>query len=60
VSYDGKRGKKVYGNEIPIKAGIKHIELNAGRSSQSTLLGKNEITYESLYISDDLYQKQVK
>jgi DNA adenine methylase len=57
VSYDGKCGKKVYGNEIPIKAGIKHIELKAGRSSQSTLLGKNEITYESLYISDDLYQK---
>jgi DNA adenine methylase len=56
VSYDGKCGNKIYGNEIPIKIGIKHIELNAGRSSQSTLLGKNEITYESLYISNDLYQ----
>lgn len=57
VSYDGKCGNKVYGHEIPIKAGIGHIELNAGRSSQATLLGKNEITYESLYISNDLYQK---
>jgi DNA adenine methylase len=57
VSYDGKCGKKIYGSELPIKTGIKHIELNAGRSSQSTLLGKNEITYESLYISNDLYQK---
>ena len=57
VSYDGKCGNKIYGNEIPIKKGIKHIELKAGRSSQSTLLGKNEITYESLYISSDLYQK---
>jgi DNA adenine methylase len=57
VSYDGKCGNKIYGNEIPIKKGIKHIELNAGRSSQSTLLGKSEITYESLYISNDLYQK---
>jgi DNA adenine methylase len=56
VSYDGKCGNKVYGNEIPIKVGIRHIELNAGRSSQATLLGKNEITYESLYISNDLYQ----
>jgi DNA adenine methylase len=44
ASYDGKCGNKVYGNEIPIKAGIRHIELNAGRSSQATLLGKNEIT----------------
>jgi DNA adenine methylase len=57
VSYDGKCGNKIYGNEIPIKTGIKHIELNAGRSSQATLLGKNKITYESLYISNDLYQK---
>ena len=44
-------------NEISIKTGIKHIALHAGRSSQATLLGKNEITYESLYISNDLYQK---
>ena len=57
VSYDGKCGNKIYGSDIPIKKGIKHIELKAGRSSQSTLLGKNEITYESLYISSDLYQK---
>jgi DNA adenine methylase len=57
VSYDGKCGNKVYGYEIPIKTGIRHIELNAGRSSQATLLGKNEITYESLYISNDLYRK---
>ncbi|MDR0564803.1 MAG: DNA adenine methylase [Azoarcus sp.] len=54
ISYDGQCGNKIYGNEISIKAGIKHIELKAGRSSQATLLGKNEITYESLYISHDL------
>lgn len=57
VSYDGKCGNKIYGNEIPIKNGIKHVELHAGRSTQATLLGKNESTYESLYISNDLYQK---
>jgi DNA adenine methylase len=56
VSYDGKCGEKIYGNGIPIKTGIERIELNAGRSSQSTLLGKNETTYESLYVSKDLYQ----
>ena len=55
LSYDGKCGNKIYGSDIPIKTGVKHIELNAGRSSQSTLLGKDEITYESLYISNDLY-----
>ena len=57
VSYDGKCGNKIYGNEIPIKSGIKHIELHAGRSSQSTLLGKNEVTFESLYITNDLFNK---
>jgi DNA adenine methylase len=57
VSYDGKCGDKKYGNEIPIKTGIKHIELHAGRSTQSTLLGRNSITYESLYVSNDLYSK---
>jgi len=56
VSYDGKCGNKVYGKKIPINKDIKHIVLNAGRSSQSTLLGRNEITYESLYISNDLYK----
>lgn len=58
VSYDGKCGSKIYGNNIPISAGIKHIELKAGRSTQSTLLGKNDITYESLYLSDDLYYQK--
>ena len=54
VSYDGKCGNKNYGKEIPITKGIKHIQLNAGRSTQATLLGKNEITYESLYVSLNL------
>jgi DNA adenine methylase len=57
VSYDGKCGDKIYGTEIPI-TGIKHIELKAGRSTQATLLGKEEITYESLYVSNDLYLKR--
>jgi len=56
VSYDGKCGNKEYGKKIPINKSIKHIILSAGRSSQATLLGKNEITYESLYISNDLYK----
>ncbi|GHV55526.1 hypothetical protein AGMMS49579_18670 [Spirochaetia bacterium] len=54
VSYDGKCGNKNYGKEMPITNGIKHIQLNAGRSTQATFLGKNEITYESLYVSTNL------
>ena len=30
------------------------IELNAGRSSQATLLGRKDHTYESLYLSPAL------
>jgi DNA adenine methylase len=57
VSYDGKCGDKIYGTKIPIKDGIKHVELKAGRSTQSTFLGRKDITYESLYISNDLYSE---
>lgn len=54
VSYDGKCGEKAYGVEIPIELDLEHIHLNAGRSSQATLLGKDSITFESLYITKDL------
>jgi len=51
VSYDGRRGDKVFGEPLPAELDLTHIELEAGRSSQSTLLGRDEITYESLYFS---------
>jgi len=50
LSYDGRKGEKTYGKAIPIDVDIKRIEIKVGRSTQSTLLGKNEITYESLYL----------
>ena len=56
VSYDGKLGNKSYGKEIPSNTGVQHIYLDAGISSQSTLLGKQEKTIESLYISNDLVE----
>ena len=34
--------------------GLHKIEIEAGRSSQSTLLGRNDITYESIYLSEQL------
>ena len=58
VSYDGKCGNKAYGKEIPIDMGLEHIHLNAGRSSQATLLGKDSITFESLYITKDLLKNK--
>jgi DNA adenine methylase len=33
---------------------LTRVELDAGRSSQSTLLGRDEVTFESLYLSQDL------
>jgi DNA adenine methylase len=54
ISYDGLCGEKTYGNDLPDYLNCKKIMLNAGLSSQSTLLGKRDITYEALYISDGL------
>lgn len=53
VSYDGRRGNNRYGKDLPPDIGHK-IEIDAGRSTQSTLLGESEITYESLYLSEAL------
>jgi DNA adenine methylase len=57
VSYDGRTGQKTYGNPLPSWLGLKHIELDAGRSSQATLHGRNEVTFESLYLSPALIDK---
>jgi DNA adenine methylase len=54
VSYDGKRGNKTFGHELPESLGLKKIEIEVGRSSQATLLGREEITVESLYLSSNL------
>ncbi|MCK9170351.1 MAG: DNA adenine methylase [Treponema sp.] len=56
VSYDGKLGKKSYGKELPKDIGLEHVFLNAGRSSQATLLGKKDETIESLYVTRDLIE----
>lgn len=51
VSYDGRTGAKVFGQPLPDSLGLCHIEVFAGRSTQATLLGRNDVTYESLYLS---------
>ena len=57
VSYDGRRGERVFGELLPDFLNLMRIEIEAGRSSQSTLLGRDEMTYESLYLSEALVQR---
>lgn len=54
VSYDGRTGEKVFGKTLPMFLNLHLVELHAGRSSQSTLLGRSDDTFESLYISHAL------
>lgn len=54
LSYDGQCGEKVYGSELPARLQLTRLELNAGRSSQATLNGREEVTIESLYVSSNL------
>ena len=54
VSYDGRTGARVHGRPLPARLGLQLVELDAGRSSQATLLGRDEVTVESLYISPAL------
>jgi DNA adenine methylase len=53
LSYDGRLGDRSYGNPLPEDVAYR-VDIEAGRSSQSTLLGRAETTVESLYLSLDL------
>lgn len=57
ISYDGRIGEKVYGRRLPDSLKLKHFEVKAGRSTQETLLGRNGVTYESLYVSKSLLSR---
>jgi len=54
VSYDGRTGARIHGLKLPAELGLRLIELHAGRSTQATLLGRAESTFESLYLSPAL------
>lgn len=54
LSYDGRRGNRYYGQQLPVNLDLLRLEIEAGRSTQSTLLGGKDITYESLYLSPAL------
>jgi len=57
LSYDGRTGDKSYGLALPASLNLTKIEINAGRSSQATLLNRNEITYEAVFLSSALIDK---
>ena len=54
VSYDGRTGERTYGEPLPKSLQLVHIEVHAGRSTQETLLGRKNDTFESLYLSPAL------
>lgn len=51
LSYDGHTGEKSFDCALPEALNLTCVELDAGRSSQATLLGRKARTYESLYLS---------
>ena len=57
LSYDGRTGNKTYGIPLSENLNLTKIEINAGRSSQATLLNRSEITYEAVYLSPALISK---
>ena len=59
VSYDGRTGAKTHGRKLPDDLNLTLIELYAGRSSQATLLGRDAVTIESLYLSSSLVNELV-
>ena len=54
LSYDGRTGIKRFGKPMPKTLGLTLVELEAGPSTQATLLGRKAITIESLYLSAPL------
>jgi DNA adenine methylase len=57
LSYDGRTGKKSFGQNLPDELGMYRLEVEAGRSTQATLLGRDDVTFESVYLSNNLVQK---
>ena len=54
ISYDGRTGDKSFGEPMPDSLQLSHLEICAGRSTQATLLGRTDVTYEALYLSPNL------
>jgi DNA adenine methylase len=57
VSYDGRTGSKRFGKPMPKVLELTLVELEAGPSTQATLLGRKAVTVESLYLSAPLAEE---
>ncbi|MDR2144853.1 MAG: DNA adenine methylase [Tannerella sp.] len=57
LSFDGRTENKTYGRPLPDELNLTKVEINAGRSTQATLLNRKEYTYEAIYLSPSLLQK---
>lgn len=57
ISYDGRTGDREFGKPLPDHLRLEHILVDAGRSTQATLLGRDEKTIESLYLSPALVDR---
>lgn len=51
LSYDGARGDRDFTQTFPADLQLRHRLIDAGPSSQATLLGRREVTRESLYLA---------
>ena len=57
LSFDGRTGNKTFGKPLPDALNLTRIEINAGRSTQATLLNRREYTYETVYLSPSLVER---
>ena len=57
VSFDGQTGGRSYGSPLPEHLGLRRVDIPVGRSSQATLLGRDERTVEALYVSPALQRR---
>jgi DNA adenine methylase len=57
LSFDGRTGNKTFGSPLPDKLNLTKIEIEAGRSTQATLLSRKEFTYETVYLSPSLVER---
>ena len=57
LSYDGRCGERAYGEKMPAELELYHMEIEVGRSAQATLLGREDVTYESVYLSRALVHR---
>jgi len=57
VSYDGRTGDKMHGRLLPKSLKVRRFEIKVGRSTQATLLGRDQVTIESLYLSQSLLER---